>query len=53
MPQDELTILEREITNCRKCPRLVEYREEVARTKRRAYRDWTYWGRPVPAFGDP
>jgi uracil-DNA glycosylase len=47
-----LTILEREITNCRKCPRLVLYREEVARTKRRAYREWTYWGRPVPAFGD-
>jgi uracil-DNA glycosylase family 4 len=46
-------VLEREITNCRKCPRLVEYREEIARTKRRAYRDWTYWGRPVPAFGDP
>ena len=52
-PQDRLTILEREITNCRKCPRLVHYREEIARTKRRAYRDWTYWGRPVPAFGDP
>jgi uracil-DNA glycosylase family 4 len=50
---DQLTLLEREITNCRKCPRLVAYREEVARTKRRAYRDWTYWGRPVPAFGDP
>ena len=52
MPQDELMILEREIMKCRKCPRLVHYREEVARTKRRAYRDWTYWG-PVPAFGDP
>ena len=52
-PENELAILEREITNCRKCPRLVQYREEVARTKRRAYRDWTYWGRPVPAFGDP
>lgn len=51
--QDELTIFEHEITNCRKCPRLVTYREEVARIKRRAYRDWTYWGRPVPAFGDP
>jgi uracil-DNA glycosylase len=50
---DQLTVLEREITNCRKCPRLVAYREEVARAKRRAYRDWTYWGRPVPAFGDP
>lgn len=45
--------LEREIPNCRKCPRLVHYLENVARTKRRAYRDWTYWGRPVPAFGDP
>jgi uracil-DNA glycosylase len=50
---DQLTVLEREITHCRKCPRLVTYREEVARTKRRAYRDWTYWGRPVSAFGDP
>jgi len=45
--------LEKEIISCRKCPRLVEYREEVARVKRRAYRDWTYWGRPVPGFGDP
>jgi uracil-DNA glycosylase family 4 len=53
MPFHELAVLEHEITNCRKCPRLVEYREEVARTKRRAYRDWTYWGRPLPAFGDP
>src|SRR5260370_15649661 len=53
VPQDELAILEREITDCCKCPRLVRYREEVARTKRRAYRDWTYWGKPVPAFGDP
>jgi uracil-DNA glycosylase family 4 len=38
--------------SCRQCPRLVQYREEVARTKRRAYREWTYWGRPVPGFGD-
>ena len=53
MPKDSLAILEREITNCRKCPRLVAYLENVARVKRRAYRDWTYWGRPVPAFGDP
>jgi uracil-DNA glycosylase family 4 len=50
--QEGLGALEREITECRKCPRLVRYREEIARTKRRAYRDWTYWGRPVPAFGD-
>ena len=53
MGEERLVVLEREITECRKCPRLVTYREEVARTKRRAYRDWTYWGRPVPAFGDP
>ena len=51
--QNRLRVLEHEIANCRKCPRLVKYREEIARTKRRAYRDWTYWGRPVPAFGDP
>lgn len=50
---DQLAILEREVTNCRKCPRLVDYLANVARVKRRAYRDWTYWGRPVPAFGDP
>ena len=37
---------------CQRCPRLVQYREEVARIKRRAYREWTYWGRPVPGFGD-
>jgi len=45
--------LNEEIVHCRKCPRLVEYREKVAREKRRAYRDWEYWGRPVPGFGDP
>lgn len=44
--------LEEEIISCRKCPRLVAWREEVARTKRRAYRDWEYWGKPVPGFGD-
>src|SRR5580765_1935792 len=48
-----LRILNEEIVACRKCPRLVEYREEVAREKRRAFRDWTYWGKPVPGFGDP
>jgi uracil-DNA glycosylase family 4 len=45
--------LEREITDCRRCPRLVEWRERVAREKRAAFRDWDYWGRPVPGFGDP
>jgi uracil-DNA glycosylase family 4 len=41
------------IIQCRKCPRLVAWREQVARDKRRAYQDWNYWGRPVPGFGDP
>lgn len=45
--------LNQAITTCRKCPRLVSWREEMARVKRRAYRDCEYWGRPVPAFGDP
>ncbi len=49
----ELDVLEQEITACRKCPRLVAWREEVARVKRRAFRDETYWGKPVPGFGDP
>lgn len=44
--------LEQEIIACRKCPRLVAWREEVARTKRRAYLSWDYWGKPVPGFGD-
>jgi uracil-DNA glycosylase family 4 len=48
-----LAELRETVIACRKCPRLVRYREQVARTKRRAYRDWTYWGRPVPGFGDP
>jgi uracil-DNA glycosylase family 4 len=48
-----LKILNEQIIECRKCPRLVRYREEVARTKRRAFRDQEYWGRPVPGFGDP
>jgi uracil-DNA glycosylase family 4 len=42
-----------EIVRCRKCPRLVAWRENVARVRRRAYRDEDYWGRPVPGFGDP
>lgn len=46
------TELNAEITTCLRCPRLVAYREEIARVKRRAYRDWEYWGRPVPGFGD-
>jgi len=48
-----LEALNNEIIGCEKCPRLVRYREKVAREKRRAFREWTYWGKPVPGFGDP
>jgi len=48
-----LQILQREIIRCEKCPRLTAYRAEVGRIKRRAYRDWEYWAKPVPGFGDP
>lgn len=48
-----LEILENQIVACEQCPRLVEYRAEVGRVKRRAYRDWNYWAKPVPGFGDP
>lgn len=48
-----LEVLDREVARCRLCPRLVAWRERVAREKRRAFRDETYWGRPVPGFGDP
>jgi len=45
--------LNRQVIACTLCPRLVEYRERIAREKRRAYRDCDYWGKPVPGFGDP
>lgn len=45
-------ILEAKIVKCRQCPRLVIWREKIARQRRRAYRDWDYWGKPVPGFGD-
>lgn len=48
-----LNDLNAEIVVCRKCPRLVVYRERVAREKRRSFQEWEYWGRPVPGFGDP
>jgi uracil-DNA glycosylase family 4 len=48
-----LADLERRIAGCRACPRLVAWREEVARTKRAAFANETYWGRPLPGFGDP
>ena len=49
----KLEKLKEEIVLCRKCARLVEWREEVARVKRKAYMDQEYWGKPVPGFGDP
>ncbi len=48
-----LQSLNEKIVACRKCPRLVKWREEIARAKRKAYREWEYWGKPVPGFGDP
>jgi uracil-DNA glycosylase len=50
---DDLAALERRITDCRLCPRLVAWREQVAREKRAAYANEEYWGRPLPGFGDP
>jgi uracil-DNA glycosylase family 4 len=49
----KLALLQREIVECRACPRLVAWREEVARVKVRRFREWTYWARPLPGFGDP
>jgi uracil-DNA glycosylase family 4 len=48
-----LEALEREVIDCRRCPRLVQWREQVAREKRAAYASEEYWGRPLPGFGDP
>ena len=47
-----LRSLAQEVVECRACPRLVSYREKVAREKRRMFREWSYWGKPVPGFGD-
>ena len=52
-PARALAAVGREVAACRKCPRLVAWRERVARERRAAFRDETYWGRPVPGFGDP
>ncbi len=52
-PMQNLVIVQQRIAACRLCSRLVTYRERIAKDKRRQFRDWTYWGRPVPGFGDP
>jgi len=51
--RDSLERVAAEVIDCRACPRLVAWREDVAATKRAEFRDWHYWGRPVPGFGDP
>jgi uracil-DNA glycosylase len=53
MNKHELDALERQITACRLCPRLVAWREQVAREKVKRFANEAYWGRPVPGFGDP
>ncbi|MEJ7584880.1 MAG: uracil-DNA glycosylase [Acidimicrobiales bacterium] len=50
---DSLALIEAEVVACRACPRLVAWREQVGRKKRAAFRDESYWARPVPGFGDP
>jgi uracil-DNA glycosylase len=50
---ESLKTLEAQLITCRRCPRLVAWREEVAQIKRKAYQDQVYWGKPVPGFGDP
>jgi len=51
-PPQWLNVLNAEVVACTRCPRLVVYRGKIAEEKRRAYRDWDYWGKPVPGFGD-
>jgi uracil-DNA glycosylase family 4 len=52
LPRD-LSRLQKQIIKCRKCPRLVRWREKVAREKTARFKDWKYWGKPNPSFGDP
>jgi len=47
-----LTLLQQTISDCTRCPRLTTYRQDIAREKVKRFRDWNYWGRPVPGFGD-
>lgn len=51
-PEDGWAALNEDVTSCRLCPRLVAWREQVAREKRRMFQDEVYWGKPVPGFGD-
>ena len=49
----QLELLQQQVIACTRCPRLVRYCRKVAKEKRRMYRDWEYWGKPIPSFGDP
>ena len=51
--QAKLQVIQDRIVKCRRCPELRRYCRDIAAAPRKAYADWTYWGRPVPAFGDP
>lgn len=51
--RDQLAIWNEEVVACRKCPRLVDWREKVGREKRLSFRNWDYWAKPIPGFGDP
>jgi uracil-DNA glycosylase family 4 len=53
MTSDSFESVEADVVDCFRCPRLVEWREQVAREKTARFRDWEYWGKPVPGFGDP
>ena len=49
----ELMLLQSTIADCTRCPRLTTYRQEIAKEKVKRFKDWEYWGRPIPGFGDP
>ena len=53
MNRAEFESLQKKIVSCKRCPRLIEYCQEIAVEKRKQYADWKYWGKPVPSFGDP
>jgi uracil-DNA glycosylase family 4 len=52
-PSPNITSLQSKIISCRRCPRLVQWREEIAKKKTKRFAEWNYWGKPVPSFGDP
>ena len=46
-----ISLLDKRVINCKKCDRLVHFREKIARDKRKSFYDWKYWGKPVPGYG--